>query len=300
MNDKHTGLLLVFIAACVSGFSVFINSFAVKGFDSSVFTFSKNLVVAVLLFSIVLGFGLFKEIKELTRDQWMRLAIIGLVGGSIPFLLFFKGLAMADGSAASFIHKLLFIFVTVFSVILLREKINKLFVAGAILLITGTAVFIVPKMSFSIGLLLILLATMMWALENVLAKKMTRTISGTTVAFGRMFFGSLFIFLFLLLTGKAPLTVTMGAAQYGWIAITSIFLFGYVLAYYNGIRRISVIQASCVLTLGAPMTALLSFLWGSTVPVHQWIGMLIIAAGAGTILFLGQKTKDIQTLRDAA
>ena len=299
MDKKNTGLLLVFITACISGVSIFINSYGVKGFDSSVFTFSKNLVVAVFLFAVMLGFGLLKELKTLTRKQWIRLAFIGLVGGAIPFLLYFKGLTMADASTASFIHKLLFLFVTVFAVTLLKEKMNKYFFIGASLLILGTAVFVLPKISWSMGILLILIATMMWGFENVLAKNMTNKLSGTTVAFGRMFFGSLFILLFLLVTGKALLLTSMSTAQYGWIAITSLFLFGYVMTYYNGMKNISIIQASCVLTLGAPITTLLSYFWkGTAVVFHQWVGMLIILAGISIILLLDQQKEQTHLARE--
>ena len=56
--ENKKGLLLVFLTAVISGFSIFINSYGVKGFDSSVFTFSKNIVVALFLFSIIIFFVL--------------------------------------------------------------------------------------------------------------------------------------------------------------------------------------------------------------------------------------------------
>src|SRR3989338_8794652 len=96
--ENRKGLMLVFFTAIISGFSIFVNSFGVKGFDSSVFTFSKNAVVAILLFAIILGLGNFSELKTLKKRQRLQLAAIGLIGGSVPFLLYFKGLQMAAGA----------------------------------------------------------------------------------------------------------------------------------------------------------------------------------------------------------
>ena len=95
MDTYQKGIFLVILTAIVSGFSIFINSFAVKGFDSSVFTFSKNVAVALFLFAVLYGFGQWQELKTLKRKHWIQLFIIGLVGGSLPFLLFFKGLQLS-------------------------------------------------------------------------------------------------------------------------------------------------------------------------------------------------------------
>src|SRR3989344_2164661 len=171
MINKKNGLLLVFITAIISGFSIFINSFAVKGFDSSVFTFSKNIVVALLLFSVLLFFGQFQELKRLSAKQWGQLALIGLIGGSIPFLLFFKGLQLTTGQTSAFIHKTIFIYVTVFAVIFLKEKLTYKHLIAASLLLAGNFLLILPDFNFSTGHLLILSATIFWAAENALAKQ---------------------------------------------------------------------------------------------------------------------------------
>ena len=47
MDRKGVGLVLA--TAIISGVSVFLNSFGVKGLDASFFTTAKNLLVAILL-----------------------------------------------------------------------------------------------------------------------------------------------------------------------------------------------------------------------------------------------------------
>lgn len=280
LTNPRKGLALVFFTALVSGVSIFVNSFGVKGFDSSVFTFSKNTAVAIFLFSLIMGFGKARELLTLEPRDWGWLALIGLVGGSIPFLLFFKGLQMTTGTASAFIHKTLFIYVAVFAGLFLKERPTPRFLAGAVMILLGTYFFIRPSMSLSAGHLLVFLATLLWAAENTMAKKAVSRMSGTTTAFGRMFFGSLFILAFLAATGKISLVFKMSLAQYSWILVTAAFLLLYVLSYYNALSHIPVSVASSVLALGAPITAVLAWAFrGSQISPGKAAGMLLIAAG---------------------
>ncbi|HII17578.1 TPA: DMT family transporter [Candidatus Woesearchaeota archaeon] len=278
------GLVLVLFTAIISGCSIFINSFGVAGFDSSVFTFSKNLVVAAMLAALLLLFGKWEEVKRLSRRQWMKLALIGFVGGSIPFLLFFRGLQMTTGTTSAFLHKTLFIYASVFALLFLKEKLSKGFIAGACLLLAGNYLMLGPSFDLSPGYLLIIGATVLWAAENAYARHTLSEMSGTIVAFGRMAFGSLFIFLFLLLAGKAPQLALMSPQQWEWIGVTSVFLLLYVYTFYNGLAAVKVSTATSILTLGAPITTLLDFAFlGKPVTPDTALGMLLIGAGVASI-----------------
>ena len=81
------GAWLVLATAIISGFAIFLNAFGVKGINPYLFTGTKNLLVAVFLLSTILLFKQFKELRKLERKDWLNLGLIGLTGGSIPFLL---------------------------------------------------------------------------------------------------------------------------------------------------------------------------------------------------------------------
>jgi drug/metabolite transporter (DMT)-like permease len=293
VENKTKGIILVLITAIVSGVSIFLNSFAVKGFDSSVFTFSKNMLVAVFLLAIILGIGQLSALRQLTSKQWMKLTTIGLIGGSIPFLLFFKGLQMTTATSSGFIHKMLFIFATVMAVIFLKEKINKWLIIGISLLTAGTFALVKPQLSFSLGEGLILAAVIMWAAENTISKQILKDLSGTVVAFGRMFFGAMFIFIFLLFTGKAGKIATMTLDQYVWIALTTVLLLLYVMTFYNGLKHVKLSTAAAMLSLGMPITIALDFAFrGAAVTAYQAIGAMLIVAGTASITFLAEKASN--------
>ncbi|MFH1234075.1 MAG: DMT family transporter [Candidatus Diapherotrites archaeon] len=126
MQDRK-GIALVLLAALVSGFSIFLNAFAVKGIEPVLFTALKNSLVAIMLFSLVLLLKSKDLHKILDKRIFGTLVLIGLIGGSIPFALFFIALQSAGAALAGFIQKTLFVFATIFAVVLLKEKIDRKF-----------------------------------------------------------------------------------------------------------------------------------------------------------------------------
>ncbi|MBL7100497.1 MAG: DMT family transporter [Nanoarchaeota archaeon] len=296
MNKK--GLKLVFLTAIISGFSIFINKFGVKGINPYIFTFGKNLIVLLFLFSTILLFKKFSQLKKLQTKQWIKLAVIGLVGGSIPFLLFFKGLSITSGASAAFIHKTMFIYVIFFAAMFLKEKINKKVLAGAaILLISNFLLLKLNSFAFNIGDLLILCAALFWAAENTISKHALKTINPTLVAFGRMFFGSSFILIFLIASGNIKHIVTLTTSHVLWAAVTSSFLFAYLITWYSGLKHVKVSIATSILLLGSPITTLLSFTFLDTaVSLSQLAGILLIPLGILFVLIGYQRHKHVLIL----
>jgi len=274
----NRGYFLVFLTAIISGFSVFINKFGVNVINPYIFTGLKSLVVVLLLTSFIFLLRDLKTLKSLTGKQWFLLISIGLIGGSIPFLLFFKGLSLTSAAQGSFFHKTMFIYVTVLAVIFLKEKIDKRILIGGLFLILGNLILL-KKLSFSLnqGDFFVILATLFWAVESIISKYALKEIQGRTVAWARMFFGALFIFLFLFVTGQLSLVANINIIQIRWVLITSVLLFGYVITWYSGLKYIPVSQATVILLLGSPITTLLSLFSGGRVSLEEILaGFLIV------------------------
>lgn len=284
--ESKKGIALVLLTAIISGFSIFLNAFAVKGIEPVLFTALKNSLVAIMLLSLLLLLKNKNLHKILDKRILGTLVLIGLVGGSIPFALFFIALQSANAALAGFIQKTLFVFATLFAVVLLKEKIDGKFLAGAFLLLAGNALLFAPALAFSVPAILILIATVFWGLENAIAKRALEKLDldGSTVAFGRMFFGALFLLAFLAFTGQVSLAASLSVEQIGWIVLTSVLLFGYVFTYYSGLKLLPVHKASSVLLLAQPITAVLSFAFlGTQIGLVEGAGLLLIAIGAFSI-----------------
>lgn len=132
------------------------------------------------------------------------------------------------------------------------------------------------------GDMLVLGATVLWAAENVAARKVM--IKGGTnfiVSFARMFFGGLILFGAVLLTGKYGILFSLTAQQWNNIFVSTTVLFGYVLFWYWSIRHINVSKASALLLLAPVVSLLLGVLWlGEPAPAVQLLGSALILIGA--------------------
>ena len=141
------GTTLALATAGISGVAVFLNSYGVKTFESSgSYTTAKNTVAALVLLTVV---GVLSASSSgasgriLRRPagprQWWTLALVGVIGGSVPFLLFFEGLSRASSSDAAFVHKTLVVWVALLAVPLLGERVGALQWGAIALLVLGQA-----------------------------------------------------------------------------------------------------------------------------------------------------------------
>jgi len=273
------GYFLVFLTAIISGFSIFINKYGVGLFiNPYLFTFLKNFFVSVFLLSFFFLFKDWKKLKFLTKRDWVFLVLIGLIGGSIPFLLFFKGLSLTSAAKGSFLHKTMFIYCSILATLFLKEKIDKKFLFAALILLFANAILLkkIPS-EFNKGDLLVFLATIFWAIENTISKYLLKNLEGREVALARMFFGSIFILIYLTFTNQISPISTLNLKQIAWVLITGILLFGYVITWYSGLKHIPLHQATAILLLGSPITTFLNLISGAKISQIEMIsGSLII------------------------
>ncbi len=277
------GIYLVIITAVISGLANFFNKFAMSAVGKNAYQYTtlKNVVVALVLSLLVLTPWLLPKLKTLTKKDWGKLVLVGLVGGSIPFLLFFKGLSLTSSVSASFIHKTLFIWVAILAWPVLKEKISKLQFPALGILLLGNIIFEGFKgLSWSHAETLILVATLFWAIESVVAKIILKNIDSTVLAWGRMFFGSLFLIGFLVVTENTAGLLNLNVTQFSWILLVSALLTGYVVTWYAALKRLPATVVTCFLVIASPITTFLNatFVTHKLASQNIW-GVLIISVG---------------------
>jgi len=285
-----TGLAI--IAAVISGTNNFLTKIAVTGVNNPIlYTTLKNSLVGVLLLGVIFGLKRWREFVSLRKGQIFKLIIIGIIGGAIPFALYFTGLSMTSALNASLIHKTLFLWVLLFAAPFLKERMNKFQWLG-VGAIFAANIFVggFRGFQYNSGELMILLATILWAIENVVAKTALRDLSSLAVAASRMVLGSLILILFLAARGMA-LAPHLGAAAWGWTALTSILLFGYVLAWYSALKYAPATYVAALLVPATLVTNVLSALFVThsltlstvtTSPLYAFGAMLVIIFSAKT------------------
>ncbi|UCC91410.1 MAG: DMT family transporter [Candidatus Aenigmatarchaeota archaeon] len=287
MSREVIGTILALLTAIISGFAIPVNKIFVVDLDPTVFTAVRAVIIGVVF--LLLSFATRGFSRESFGMNWKYLALIAIIGGALAFLLFFTGLKFTTGGRAAFLHKTLPLYVAVFAFIFLRERIPKKQIYALILMLIGTLVLfsvtINPAdlwMNPQLGDILVVGATILWALENVIARKaMINGEKNFVVSFARMFFGGVILFGVVLLLGKFDLLLSLSMQQWTNIFISTGILFGYVLFWYWSIRYINVSKASTLLLL-APVVSLVLGMWwlNEPAPAVQLLGSALILIGA--------------------
>jgi len=280
------GIYLALGTAAISGVSVFVNGFAVRQFpDPATFTTLKNAVAAILLVGALLAVG--GVPRTLGTRGWLGLAALGVIGGSVPFLLFFTGLAEASAPAAAVIHKTLFIWVALLAVVLLRERIGAWQIGALGVLLVATLMVQPPSgASWGGGESLIALATGFWAVETIVARRLLASVPPLVAGAGRMGFGLVVLIGYLAVTGRLGVLAQLGLAQWAWVLGTGVLLAGYVATWYGALQRAPAAAVAAVLTIGAPITAGLQVISTGAVPTPGPLaGYLLMLVAAGGLAF---------------
>jgi drug/metabolite transporter (DMT)-like permease len=290
LSTRTIGIALAFATACVSGIAVFVNSYGVDHFsDATVYTTAKNAVAGLVLVSLLaLPAGAARARTPLTRPRWLAFAAVATVGGSVPFVLFFEGLSRADATQAAFIHKTLVIWVALLAVPLLHERVGAPHVAAIALVVAGQA-WIAGELGtvvFGAGEAMLLAATLLWAVEVVLVKRLLASLAPRTLAVARMGLGTVILLGWLAVTARLGDLLALSATQWGWAALTGLLLSAYVATWYAALSRAPAVDVTAVLVVGAVVTALLQHL-DAGVPVDA-VGVALILAGALVVALAGR------------
>ncbi|HKN06085.1 MAG TPA: DMT family transporter [Thermoplasmata archaeon] len=298
MSDRSSwvgpGILLVLATAFISGLSTFVNFYAVKGTSSDAFVTVRNVMVAAAFIPVAFFATRSLRAPALRSVDWGRLVLIGLIGGAIPFLLFFHGLqiATAAGGAAtaSFGYRTLFLWATVFGIVVLHERFHWRIALGATLLLAGSVLMLsLSSPIWTDGTAYVLAATVLWAAEYTISKRTLRELPSATVALGRMGFGAIFLIGYLSLTTQWGTVAGFSGAQWEWVGISAALLGAFVASFYPGLKRVDLGVASSALVLGFPITWVLSVLvQGASFTLAQAAGVLAVVAGVGVVIGLVQ------------
>lgn len=291
-ENTKKGILFALVAAVISGFAIFYNRIViVKGLDPLIFNILKNGGVAVILSLLLFSLPQRKNLKNLSGKTWKKLFAIGLVGGSIPFILFFEGLRTASPLNANLIQKSLFFWVTLAALPLLGEKLSMWQTAG-FTLVAVSNLFIggFTGFKFNQGELMILLATFFWTIEVIAAKITLKDTDNLIVSWGRMFIGSIFLILIAGFWGKLPLLLQVKPDQLAAVLGSILLLTGYVIFWFKALKYAPASAVTAVLVLATPITNVLSAIFIThNFPQLQIINLIATTLGIGLVSFFAVK-----------
>jgi drug/metabolite transporter (DMT)-like permease len=301
MTPRGTGLVLAGCTAAISGVAVYVNANGVRAFgDATAYTTAKNAVAAVLLAGIALAVGRVRDAERprlpSTRRGWVGLVAIGVIGGSVPFVLFFEGLARASSADAAFLHKTLVLWVALLAVPLLGERVGRLQAAAVVLLLGGYALLGggLPQLTAGGGEVLVLAATLLWAGEVVVAKRVLAEVPAATVGLARMGVGSVVLIVWTVATRGAGVLTVLTAQQWWWALVTGALLAGYVATWLSALSRAPAVDVTAVLAGGAVLTALLQSGIGGAALAPALPGMGLVGLAIALVVLGGARRNTVE------
>lgn len=288
MKKETLGTILALCTAIISGVAIPANKLFIVKLDPLVFTAIRSLIIG----TIFLILSLLREdikIKKIKKLPWVNLMAIAIIGGALAFYLYFSGVKLTTAGRAAFLHKTLPLYVAVLAFIFLKEKIDKKLGIAIALMFIGTIVLYLGQIkpnelwqNPSLGDMLVIIATFLWAVENIIARKVLREgESNFIVSFARMFFGGLILFGGLLILGKSNLLFDLTFEQIRNIGISTLILFGYVFTWYWAIKLINVSKAATFLLISPVISFVLGIaLMNEAFSTLQIIGSVLILIGS--------------------
>jgi len=286
-QNEVFGTILVIFTAIISGAAIVANKFFVVKIDPLLFTALRAFFIGIVFLAISLYFSKSKK-QNFKQTRWRYLFFLGVIGGSFAFWLFFTGLKFTTAGRAAFLHKTLPIYALILAIVFLKEKITRKQLIAMLVMIIGLFVLEITAFTSSLrfGDALVIIATVLWAIENTIAKKiMSDKESNWVVTFSRMFFGSLVLFAIIIFLGKIPLLFQLTAQHWIYIFISGTFLLLYVLTWYWGLKHINLSKASTILLIAPVISLILGSVWlGEKVFLVQLIGSALILIGAFFII----------------
>ncbi len=297
-TSPRVGYYYAALNAIVSGLAIYVNSLGVKMFaDSTLYTTLKNAVVGVaLLLPMVFLARQRAELGKLTRRQWGYLLLLAVIGGSLPYALFFRGLQLSTAVTGSLLNHAQFLLVAVLAFFLLGERVGALLWLALDALLVGTSLGInLNAVKWNEGAVLIALSTILFAAGVVLAKYLLREISTTTVMSAKMSIGAALLLAYCGVTGRFQAVAQLSAAQWQFVVITGLILLAFTVTAFLALRYASATATTAIPAASPLITTLLVVLATQQVKLAPIDGVgLAVMLLAVAIIFAAGMRREVQ------
>lgn len=296
-TSAASGIIWAIGTAVISGVAIWVNRFGVAAWSSAggslPYTTVKNTVAAAVIGVIVWKVAPVAVDRRELRRHWKGLMSIAIFGGAIPFALFFEGLSRATSTQAAFIHKSLLLWVAALAIPLLGERVRTVHILAIAALFGGQIALAggVSNLALGVGEAMIFAATLLWAVEVIVAKRVLEHVPAGLVGLARMGGGAVVLLLIGLVGGAAIPAGALGFEQVGWVLLTGSVLAGYVYTWMKALSLAPAIDVTAVLVGSVIITALLDA--GPAGLVASAPGFALIAVGV-VVLVLGRHRGDVR------
>jgi drug/metabolite transporter (DMT)-like permease len=289
--DPRMGYGFACLNAVISGFAIYVSSLGAKLFASAaLYTTLKNMVVGIALLLPLLLFAKRRaEWKRLSKAQWGRLLLLAVIGGSVPYVLFFTGLKMSSPVTSSLLNHTQFVLVATLGFFLLRERAGFIvWLALAVLFIGTVWGTTLVGLHWGMGDTLVALSTILFAGGVVLAKYLLQGLSTLTVMTAKMSIGALLLVIYITLTGQAGEIFKLSPAQWKFALLTGLILLVFTVTAFLALRYASATVATAI-PAAAPLitTALVVIAPQAGLKPSPAFGLVLMAVAVLILAIIG-------------
>ena len=127
-------------------------------------------------------------------------------------------------------------------------------------------------------------ATVLWAIETVIAKRLLRGVAPSTLALVRMGGGAVVLVGYLAATGQFHALVGLDAAELRWALVTGCLLGGYVATWMTALSRARAVDVTSVLVASAAVTLFLDAAVRHSGLASDTLGLVLLALGVVAVV----------------
>jgi|GEM_PF-1620303 len=291
--NPRLGYALAVLNMVISGVAIYVNSLGVKMFsDSTLYTALKNSVVGIaLLVALVFSGRSRADWRRLRAREWLLLAIVALIGGSVSYALYFRGLQLTTPVTASLVDHTQFLLVAIFAALFIGERFGPAVWVALAALFAGVTLSIgAGTVQVDAGMPFVAAGTLLFAADFVLMKYLLRTVPALTVMTFKMSLGSLLLFLFVAAGGKTEGIGQLSLMQWGFAGITGLILLAFSVTSVLGLRHASA-TATTAIPAGSPIitTGLVVISRHVEISPWRWLGLSLALLAVLTVFILGRR-----------
>jgi drug/metabolite transporter (DMT)-like permease len=290
---KNIGLISVFLAVLIWGATYVVTKIGLEEIGPNTIGFLRGVLGSIFLVSILAVQGKLKEFLKLFKSDYKIFIIIGGIG--ITGSMVTQNTALTLTSSALFsviLSSTTPIFITLISIIFLKEKFSNQKLLGLTLGFVGVLIILINKEIFNgissksslVGQLLSLATSLIWAIYTILNKQFSKNknISAIFLTTGAYIFGTIFLapiaFIF-----EDPLSLVNYSLQ-SWGIILFLGFISAGLAFYlwnYGFTKVEASKAGIFMYFIPVISLLLGWLLLSEIlTIQAIIGSIVIFMGA--------------------
>ena len=240
------------------------------------------------IFLVLLTLRIEGKLPALKKVQILPVILLGMTGIFTYNVMFFKGLKIIEASRASLIIATCPVFITVFSAVFLREKINLIKCLGIIISVSG-AIIVISKgnieqmfrTGLGLGELYIFCCVLSWVAYSLIGKAVMKTLSPLASVSYSSIVGA--VALFIPACFEGVLQNFSHQSLRDWVCISYLGIFGTVIGfvwYYQGVQLLGPTKAGLFINFVPIFAILCSYIiLREPITISLVVGAVLVISG---------------------